>query len=264
MKAKASGWAAVTDWDHAYENTGSIPDGASHPPRWHALAQRAPQPDADGLFRPKGTPRGLMVFIHGGYWMATGPDWYAHLAQGAVARGWAVLKPHYRLAPGGALADMPRQIAAQITRAAGLVAGPLALTGHSAGGHLAARLCCTDTVLPPQITARIARLAPISGLFDLRPLRRTLMSGPLGLTPAVAEAESPALKEPLPNLDVHAWVGADERPEFIRQSHLLGVIWPGLGVPVRVTEEAGRHHFDVIDGLAEAGHPLTEAVIGGI
>src|SRR5690606_17104183 len=100
--------------------------------------------------------------------------------------------------------------------------------------------------------------------FDLRPLRRTRMAAPLGLTPQVALAESPALLEPVTGIDLHAWVGAAERPEFRRQTRLLSLIWHGLGAPVRVTEEPDRHHFDVIDGLAEAASPLMEAVLGGI
>ena len=262
----AGRWPPVRDWDDAYENTGNIPDGATHPPRWLRLSQEALRMARveDGIFLPEGRPRGLMVFIHGGYWMATDPGHYAHLARGAVARGWAVAMPTYTHAPRGALAQMKAEVAATVTEAARRIAGPVVLTGHSAGGHLAARLVCTDAPLSPLVMARIARVVPISGLFDLRPLRRTLMAGPLGLTPAVALAESPALLEPVPGIDLHAWVGAEERPEFLRQSHLLSVIWHGLGAPVRVTEEAGRHHFDVIDGLAEADSPLMEAVLGGL
>lgn len=259
-------WQAITDWDDAYENSAYIPDAAGHIARWQQLSQRAlvRLDRKNGIFMPESPPLGLMVFIHGGYWMETDPDYYAHLAQGALARGWAVLMPSYPQAPQARLADMVTHLATQLSEAAGRIAGPIVLSGHSAGGHLAARLCCADTPLPPAIQARIARLLPISGLFDLRPLRRTAMSAPLGLTPVVAITESPALQQPLAELDVHAWVGADERPEFLRQSALLALIWHGLGVPVRLTYERDRHHFDVIDGLSCAAHPLTEALLGGI
>lgn len=262
----AGGWAPIRDWDDAYENTGNIPDGAAHPPRWLRLSEAAllEARIEDGIFLPAGRPRGLMVFVHGGYWMATHPGYYAHLAQGAVARGWAVVMPAYTQAPRGALAQMKVEVAAAVTAAAQRVAGPVVLTGHSAGGHLAARLICSDAPMPPSLMARIARVVPVSGLFDLRPLRRTRMAAPLGLTPQVALAESPALLEPVMGIDLHAWVGAAERPEFRRQTRLLSVIWHGLGAPVRVTEEPDRHHFDVIDGLAEADSPLMEAVLGGI
>lgn len=260
-------WPAVEDWDDAYSNAAHIPGGAAHIGRWQSLSRRAaPRLDCrNGIFMPAcDAPKGLMVFLHGGYWVATGPDYYAHLAQGALQRGWAVLIPSYPLAPAATLMQMVGHLAQAITRAAGLIGGPIVLTGHSAGGHLAARLCCADTPLAAAVTARIARLLPVSGLFDLRPLQKTLMAADLGLTSQVAAAESPALLVPLAGLDVHAWVGADERPEFRRQSALLSLAWHGLGVPVRLTYERGRHHFDVIDGLAFADHPLTEALLGGI
>lgn len=260
------GFAPITDWDDAYENTGHIRDGTTHLPRWRRLSRAALASARveHGIFMPQGAPRGLMVFIHGGYWMATGPDDYAHLSQGAVARGWAVLIPPYPLAPAAGFSQMIRALAAAITDAAARIPGPITVSGHSAGGHLVMRLVCDDTPLPATILGRVARVVPVSGLFDLRPLRRTRMAAPLGLTPEIAARHSPALREPAGNTGIHAWVGADERPEFIRQTRLLSLIWHGLGVPVRVTEEPGRHHFDVIDALAEAGTPLTGALLDGL
>jgi arylformamidase len=58
------------------------------------------------------------------------------------------------------------------------------------------------------------------------------------------------------------WVGADERPEFRRQSALLANVWTGLGARTRAVEALGRHHFDVVADLTDAGSPLTEALAG--
>lgn len=260
------GFAPITDWDDAYENTAHIPDGPSHLPRWQRLSRQVLETARieAGIFMPTGVPCGLMVFIHGGYWMATDPGYYAHLSRGAVVRGWAVLIPSYPLAPAGNFNQMTAALAAAITSAASRIPGPVVLCGHSAGGHLAARLICRDTPLAPQILARIGRVVPISGIFDLRPLMRTRMAEPLGLSRETAAAHSPALLEPVEGIDVHAWVGGDERPEFIRQTRLLSLIWHSLGVPVRVTQETGRHHFDVIDGLSQSGSALTGALLDTI
>jgi hypothetical protein len=43
---------------------------------------------------------------------------------------------------------------------------------------------------------------------------------------------------------------------------LLALSWGGLGVPVRVMHEEGRHHFDVIDGLIASNDDLVSAVLG--
>jgi len=256
---------AITDWDDAYANGAYIAGAEAYPDAWvrDAAAFRANARQRDGLFLPDGTPRGLVVFVHGGYWMRFDPSFWSHLAAGPLARGWAVTMPGYTLAPAARIAAMTAQVAQDTRTAAAKVAGPVVLTGHSAGGHLAARMLCADRPLE-DTTGRIARCVPISGLFDLRPLMRTAMNATLRLDAAEARAESPALLDPLPGIPLTAWVGADERPEFRRQSALIANIWQGLGVPTQLQEDAGRHHFDVIDGLTKPDSPLTEALTGGL
>ncbi len=232
-------------------------------PRDIYAPKNLPAPDAE-FYLPQGEPRGLAVFVHGGYWMKFAPSWFSHLAQGALARGWAVLLPSYPLAPAAGLPEMRDRIAAQVAAAAGEVSGPIALTGHSAGGHLAARLVCKDSPLPAPVLARVARCLPISGLFDLRPLQLTAMRGDLGLDDATARDESPLFHLPVPGCELHLWVGGDERPVFIRQSQLLHAAWAGFPRRSTLTVEPGRHHLDVVAGLAAPDHPLTEALLGGL
>lgn len=74
--------------------------------------------------------------------------------------------------------------------------------------------------------------------------------------------ESPALLLPVPAAHVTCWVGSDERPEFLRQSELLANIWTGLGADTKLIHDPGRHHFDVIDGLADQHSRLTADFIG--
>ncbi|MDM7458537.1 MAG: alpha/beta hydrolase, partial [Paracoccus sp. (in: a-proteobacteria)] len=168
----------VDDWDEAYANAAHIAQGDSYPDRWRKAAaafraSHAPVALQGGdLFRPKARACGLMVFIHGGYWMDFAPSDWSHLAAGALERGWACLIPAYPLAPKARIAEMTRTVAAGITEAAALIAGPVAITGHSAGGHLAARMICTN-VLPDAVANRIRTCRPISPLSDLRPLMRT-------------------------------------------------------------------------------------------
>jgi acetyl esterase/lipase len=269
----------ITDWDDAYANAAHIPGGAGFAARlaiasaaWRAgfdarrfrSVPHGPDPrEIVELFLPEATPRGLVVFVHGGYWRAFGPADWSHLAAGALERGWAVAMPGYRLAPAVRITEITASITRAVTLAALEVGGPMVLTGHSAGGHLVARLVCDDGALPAHVLPRVARVVPISGLFDLRPLVATAMNADLRLDLAEARAESPAQREAIYAAPpVHAWVGGDERPEFVRQSALLANVWTGLGVETRLTIEPGRHHYDVIDGLAEAGSPLMAALLG--
>lgn len=265
----------IVDWDDAYANAPHIPGGEGYPARWtaEAAAFRAKVPprvlrygphprQVIDLFLPEGVPAGLLVHVHGGYWRAFAPDVWSHFAAGPLARGWAVAMPGYVLAPEARIGAITAMVADAVVAAAAVVSGPVRLSGHSAGGHLVARMVCTDSRLPEAVLARIDRVVPISGLADLRPLLRTGMNADLHLDAEEARAESPALLDVRGPAAVHAWVGADERPEFVRQSALLANVWTGLGVATALTVETGRHHFDVIDGLRAPGSALVEAILG--
>lgn len=260
------------DWEDAFQN-GDYIDGASdYPPRWAAAAaafraeHRAELDVAYGdhprerfdLFWPKGTPKGLCVFVHGGYWLAFDKSSWSNMARGPLAHDWAVAMPSYVLAPEASLPEITAQIGRAVTVAADKVAGPIRLTGHSAGGHLVTRLASVDGPLAPQIADRIGRVVSVSGLHDLRPLMLHSMNEKLGLTEEIAASESAALSRPLPNVHATAWVGARERPEFLRQSALLAESWGA-----DLITDPGKHHFDVIDGLKDAAHPLTAALLQG-
>ena len=256
------------DLDDAYANAAHIPGGADYPARWaataaafrDALGDRARLGLAYGpgprhrfdLFRPEGPPRGLFVFIHGGYWLRFDRSDWSHLAAGPLAQGWAVAMPSYTLAPEARISEMTREVVAAIAAAAAEVPGPVVIAGHSAGGHLAARAVCADAGLP--VLGRVARVVPISPLTDLRPMLGLSMNADWRMDAAEAAAESPALHS-APPVPVHVWVGAAERPVFLDHARWLSEAW-GAGLTV----EPGRHHFDVVEGLAEPGSGLLGAL----
>lgn len=264
----------VTDWDDAYANGVHIAGGEDYPPRWAAAAAafRARVPPetvtyGEGarqvldLFRPEGRADGLVVFVHGGYWMEFGRESWSHLAAGPLARGWAVAMPSYTLAPEMRVGGIVREIGQAVAAVAGLAPGPLRLAGHSAGGHLVTRMVCADSPLGADIRGRIGHVMSISGVHDLRPLLATAMAGPLRLDAAEAAAESPALKAPVPGTRLTCWAGAAERAEFLRQNALLANIWTGLGASCACVEEPDRHHFDVIDGLADPDSAMVRTLL---
>ncbi|PKR51872.1 alpha/beta hydrolase [Thalassospira marina] len=276
----------IRDWDDAYANGDHIENAASFPPLWTKEASafrdsliaagRANIDVAYGpherekydLFLPENTPKGLMVFVHGGYWKAFDKSTWSHLANGANKRGWAVCLPSYTLAPEARLATITRQIAAAINHAAGTIAGPIHLSGHSAGGHLVSRMICADSPLAPATLDRIHHVMSISGLHDLRPLRNTAMNQVLNIDTSEAISESAALLAPARPEDraaqVTCWVGADERPEFVRQNDLLANIWTGLGATTQSIHAPDRHHFSVIGDLADPESDMTCCLLAGI
>jgi acetyl esterase/lipase len=274
-----TGLQRIVDWDDAYSNSAYIPGGDTYPAQWaeRAAAFRAEiagagraeldLPYGDGererydLFRPEGAPKGTVVFVHGGYWMAFDKGRWSHLAAGPIARGWAVAMPSYTLCPENRIAGITRQVARAVEAIAAAEAGPLRLTGHSAGGHLVSRLACADAPLSEEVRDRVEHVVSISGLHDLRPLLNTGMNTTLRLDEAEAAAESPALLRPRPGIGITCWVGAAERPEFVRQSELLANVWLGLGIATALRPAEGRHHFDVIDDLTDPDSELVQTLL---
>lgn len=269
----------VDDWDDAYANSAHIAGGERWPEAWvdparlfreTLLAENRARLDlAYGarprnrldLFLPRESPKGLVVFVHGGYWMALDKSYWSHLAGGALAHGFAVAMPSYTLCPDARVSAITREAGAAVEAAAAAVDGPLFLAGHSAGGHLVARLNAASSPLAEPVRERLAHTVSLAGLHDLRPLMRTAMQATLRLDDAEAMAESPALLQPLPGARVTCWAGGQERPEFRRQNALLANIWAGLGAETAAVEEPGRHHFTVVDGLADPDHPLTRTLL---
>lgn len=209
------------------------------------------------LFLPDAAPEGLFVFVHGGYWQAFDKSSWSHLAAGALARNYAVAVPSYTLAPQARISQMTRQIAAAIDKAASMIAGPIRLAGHSAGGHLVTRMLCKDMQWTTCFAERIKAIVSISGLHDLRPLMATEMNSVLELDEPEAALESAILHDDILAVPTVAWVGADERPVFIEQSRWLARDWPNA----QIVLEPARHHFDVIDGLADPESALLAAVM---
>ncbi|MEM1375120.1 MAG: alpha/beta hydrolase [Pseudomonadota bacterium] len=264
------------DWDDAFANMAHIPGAESIVAAWprDAAALRAATkaeldvPYGSGtrtrfdLFFPDGPPKGVVVFVHGGYWMRFGREDFSHLARGALEAGYAACLPSYTLAPEARIADITREIANAVQRVASVVAGPILLSGHSAGAHLVLRLICDDSPLSASVLARIARVTGIGGVYDLRPLLMTNLNWTLHLDGPEAALESPILRRPKVTVPTTIWVGADERPEFVRQSRAMAMMWDGLGADVTLVEDPGKHHFGVIDGLCDAASPLMRAVLG--
>ncbi|MFN3132615.1 alpha/beta hydrolase [Roseibium sp.] len=260
------------DWNDAYENGAYIEDAQSYPARWadEALEFRSGwiKKDIDiiygdtdrqrlDLFHSEDKSKGLVVFVHGGYWRRFDKSYWSHLARGALRSGWSVCLPSYELAPDVRIPQITAQIGTALNKAARRVEGPIRLSGHSAGGHLVSRMICEDTPLNPEVLERIEKVVSISGLHDLRPLMKTSMNEDFLLTEPDAVKESAALQKPAKDCPMTAWVGGDERPEFIRQSQLLAEAWDNAKVFV----DEGKHHFDVIEGLIDPASPLTSELL---
>jgi arylformamidase len=211
------------------------------------------------LFHPQSGDAGgpVVMFIHGGYWQAFDKSSSSQLARGANERSLTVAIPSYTLAPAATLADIITEMETAADFIMQRTGRPLVVTGHSAGGHLAACLMARTTA--SQRPIRVAM--PISGLFDLPPLVPTSINKGLGLTVEEAHRLSPLEWTPPTSGKLVAVVGEAESSEFLRQSRAIVSKWGQAGVSTRYHEVPGAHHFSVIAGLANPADPLVTILV---
>ncbi len=270
----------ISDWDSAYQNASHIADADSYIQRWQEAGARYRQQllaagraqldirydsrerNTLDLFLPEGTAKGLVVFVHGGYWTMLDKNSWSHLASGSLAAGYAVAIPSYSLCPAVKIADIVQEIASAITLAASKISGEIRLVGHSAGGDLVTSMLCDNSPLADIVQQRIVKTVSISGVHDLRPLLNTQLNETLQLDWQQAVNLSPILRAPKHLAPLTCWVGAEERPEFLRLNRLQADIWKSFGIATNAVEEPARHHFNVVDGLMKQQHPLMQSLLG--
>ncbi len=251
--------------DAAYDNSAAVADSQVRLQalRDAAAARRAADPA--GLDQPYG-PRErnqvdlfaaadpaapCLVFIHGGYWQRNSREGFTALADGVRAHGWAAALPGYTLAPEAELTAMVAEIHAALDWLADRVAGPVIVSGWSAGGHLAAM-----ALSHPRVQAGLA----VSGVFELGPLRDTVLNDKLRLTDDEAARLSPLRLPAVPKPLAVAY-GSAELPALVADSrglhaHRAAAHAPGPLIPV-----AGANHFSILDSLRDPAGVLTRAAL---
>jgi arylformamidase len=200
----------------------------------------------------------IVVYIHGGYWQALDGSSSSHCARGLNAHGIDVAVPTYDLCPQVSVDTIIQQMRATARELARL-GRPLVISGHSAGGHLAACLLATDwqsldASLPKELV--IAGYA-ISGLFDLVPLVETSINKAMQLDPSAAKAASPLFWKPPTHGSLDAVVGGNESAEYFRQSRTMTEVWGAAGLPTRYGTIEGANHFTAIAPLADPASPMV-------
>lgn len=211
-----------------------------------------------------GELRPLFLFIHGGYWRALSKEASSFMAPMLAARGVATAVPDYTLAPKAGLAEITRQCRAALAHlwhnaeSLGIDRTRIVVGGSSAGGHLAGTLLSpgwqAGMGLPP---APVAGAIPVSGLFELAPLKASHIDGWMNFTPEEIDLCSPLrhLPDPAPRCTVA--VAEVETAGFHRQSAAYA---EALGTPLM--RVAGRNHFDIILDWTDADSAMSRALLG--
>jgi arylformamidase len=204
----------------------------------------------------------IVVFIHGGYWQALDSSFFSHLAGGLNAHGISVAVPSYDLCPDVTI-DRIIQEMRTATRELARLGQPLVMSGHSAGGHLAACMLATewpafDASLPRDL---VVAAYTISGLFDLGPLVETSINSAMRLDHAAARAASPLFWDVPPRGSLDAVVGGNESSEYFRQSKSIVELWGAAGLPAQFGVVPDANHFTAIAPLADPQSPMVARLL---
>jgi acetyl esterase/lipase len=223
------------------------------------------------LYHPAGAgPAHLVVFLHGGGWVAGQKNIGRLIAPPLVARGYAVASLGYRLypqaTPAGAAQDAANGIAYLLRNAArfGLSPGRFALIGHSSGAHMVA-LLGTDAGylrragLDP---ASLAAVITLDGVFDvhanLTDFPNQKREAVFGDDPAGWKQVSPV--DLLDTASIHprfCLVHEDTNARFVEQEALFAAALARHGAPAQSVVAHGLTHGDLVQEFSDAAAPMA-------
>lgn len=216
------------------------------------------------FFPGRGADAPLLVFFHGGYWRALDKSIFSFLAQPYNDAGAAVALVGYDLAPAATLT----RIVGQAQRSLAWLAAEhglaferqrIVVSGHSAGGHLAALLGTASRGFPGEVVP--CAVVAVSGIFDLVPLLGTSVNLDVRMSEDEARTLSPGMHTTFLSRRFVIAVGERETDGFIAQSRAFAAHAEALGCATRYLVAAGRTHFDVLEDLAGTDRPLGRATL---
>ncbi len=246
--------AVVSDRDGAIERFAQLSAAATEAmPNWYSHQFGSTEAEYVDIF-PSGVPGApVHLFIHGGYWRAMSARQFAFIAQQLVEQGVTVVLTNYGLCPDvrmGDIVDQTREAVAWVARNSSELevdASRLTISGHSAGGHLAAMMLATDWAgydLPKDL---IKGAIALSGLFDLGPFPHSWLQPALNLTDDEVAANSPLFLPVNTAAKVLIRYGGKEQSEFARQSHTYAEYLVSHGIDVDCKPQEGADHFTILD-----------------
>lgn len=210
------------------------------------------------LFRAPNA-RGTLVYIHGGYWRSFSKLETSWVADAFLEQGYSVALINYPLCPDVSLAHIRTSVISAFAYLHRNVLSQnekhrIVVTGHSAGGHLAALHLATDWQEHTLPKHPITGVISLSGVFDVTPLLKTSVNTELRLTEKTAAPLNLISTRPIANAKLALAVGALESDEFHRQSSDLAKSWSHLAPELIDVPE--KNHYTIVESLADRGGVL--------
>ncbi|MGB6055228.1 MAG: alpha/beta hydrolase [Burkholderiaceae bacterium] len=218
------------------------------------------------FFPAAGQNSPILAYFHGGYWQRGDKSVYSFLAAPFVKNGVSVAMINYDLCPSVRISQISIQARAALAwlwrNAAGLGGSPdqLYVMGHSAGGHITGMMMATDW---PALGADLPRDMlkggiPVSGLFDLQPLRFSSINDGVRMDEAEATAESPMNHAPATDAPQLVVCGGAETEEFHRQSDIYVAAFTTPARRIERYSVPDCDHFDELNALAREDSAFFE------
>ena len=269
--------------DKQYNNRLHVPDFEDYFARWKLLSVEAETtllPVKDIPYGekvrerldiyPSARPKAkTLVFIHGGYWQMLDKNMFSFIAKSFHQYGITTVLINYPLAPAASIDE----IICSCTLAMEWLwkniadyngnADQMFVTGHSAGGHLAAMLMAANwkRVNPDLPLDLIKGTCAISGLFNLVPIHLSFLNNVLKLDLDTAIRNSPVRLKPSNCCDLVLAVGAAETTEFNDQSKELETAWKERGINVQLLRLPHLNHYSIVETVGDPVSELHQAIL---
>lgn len=205
----------------------------------------------------------IFVFFHGGYWRALDKSIFSFIAEPFYRDGWTSVLANYTLAPEITLDGIVEQAIQSISylRRTYPNAKSIVISGHSAGGQLTLMNILNDASRisgeGPPIVAGI----PISGVFELEPLRYTSINEFLHLDQSSAATNSPINLIKPSSVPLLVITGGNETLEFQGQSDRFVEDWQANGNRAERYSVDETNHFTVLRPFADPDSALRKKVL---
>jgi arylformamidase len=202
----------------------------------------------------------LFIFIHGGYWQRGDKSVYSFVAESFVSSGIDVALIGYQLCPGSSMTNIVDKIREAIVwiwnnaSDYSISRHRINVSGHSAGGHITGMVLATDwSTISNNLPKDIVKTGiPISGLYQLDPIRETTIADALGLNDEESLALSPHFYQPQTEAPILVTLGGGETPEFHWQTNKFLKRWKNFKAPLDYFAEPDVDHFGVVERLANS------------
>jgi acetyl esterase/lipase len=224
----------------------------------------------DVYTRPDVGTKGVVIFVHGGYWDSDDKATYPFLADSLTEHGFITVVPNYRLVPAitfpGYAQDIALAVKWTIEHIAEYGGNPenIFLMGHSAGAHIAALVAYDERYLETLGTSNslLKGFIGVAGAYDFLPL-------------APDDIRSMAALGPEENWDQTQpinFVDGTEAPAFLGYTPGDTVVNPNntLHFAERIEQQGGKvelrsydgvDHITIIGALGKGGRILNRQIL---